>query len=352
MTVSVVVLGYGPEPYLRDCLAAILSDSSEDIEVVVVDNGIGAAALTAVPADPRLRVVGAGTNLGFAGGCNLGADHAGGDVLVFVNSDVIVAAGAVCRLAAALEDASVGIACADVHLADRPALRNSAGNPVHYVGLVWSGGFGESVAEEPRCRADVAAASGAFFAMHRDRWRGLGGFAPEYFAYHEDADLSLRSWLRGWRVVVEPAAVGMHHYEFARNPRKRYLLDRNRWVTVVSDFPAAVLFAALPMILAFEVAVLGVAAWQGWLWQKVRAWCWLVAHARWLLRRRQAVQRSRSLPVREFAGLLAVRLEPAMIESPRPLPAVNRILVAYWNVVCRLAGWPSGPGTGACHVDG
>ena len=87
--VSAVVLAYGPEPLLDDCVHALLSSAGPQLEVVVVDNGCTTDAVERVVGDPRVRVVRPSTNTGFAGGANLGAAEATGGVLVFVNSDAV-----------------------------------------------------------------------------------------------------------------------------------------------------------------------------------------------------------------------------------------------------------------------
>src|SRR5207342_3588613 len=91
---------------------------------------------------------------------------------------------------------------------------------------------------EPR---EVGFASGACLAIPAASWRASGGFAPGYFLYHEDVELSLRLRLGGRRIGIEPRAVVDHDYEFGRTGEKLRLLERNRWLTVLRTYPAAVL---------------------------------------------------------------------------------------------------------------
>jgi GT2 family glycosyltransferase len=340
--VSVIVLAYGEEPYLRASIEAILSSVDDvgervDLELILVDNG-AAAAVAGVDPDPRMIIVSSPKNLGFAGGCNAGVGYAHGRDLVFVNSDAIVASDAIYLLTLALADPSLGIVTAAVRLADKPDLMNTVGNPVHYLGVVWAGGFGEPQ-EQHAVRADVASASGAFFAVRRDRWDELGGFDDQYFAYHEDTDLSLRMWQHGYRVQYEPSAVAHHHYEFSRNPTKQYLLERNRWITVLTVFPGPVLAGILPAMLALEVPLCAMALGQGWLPDKLRSYRWLIAHRHYLRQRRGWVQDANRMSPEEFCRLLSSRIEPSMIESPRGFGVLNGFLQLYWSLFHRLAGF-------------
>src|SRR5439155_9829140 len=103
--------------------------------LIVVDKG-GSDRAVVKPFGARL--IEPGRNLGYAGGCNLGASESTGDVLVFLNPDTVVDPGALGWLAETLDDPSIGIAMARLRLLDRPELLNSGGNVVHLTGLAWA----------------------------------------------------------------------------------------------------------------------------------------------------------------------------------------------------------------------
>jgi GT2 family glycosyltransferase len=338
--VSVIVLAWGAEPYLGACVESVLRTISAEDELIVVDNG-ARAAVAALPADDRLRIVRPGANLGFAGGCNAGAAAARGRTLVLLNSDAEVRPGAIDRLAEAVSDPRVALASGSVRLADRPELINTVGNPIQYLGVAWAGGYGEPADQHLDAR-DISVATGAFLAVRRQVWDELGGFPAEYFAYHEDTELSLRAWQRGYRVRYEPGAVAVHHYEFSRNPRKEFLLQRNRWFTVLTVYPSRLLVLVLPMMIAFDLALAALSLRRGTLREWVRATGSLARHANLIRRRRAAVQAASLLDPAAFAALLVARIEPAMIERPPGTGLLNVVLAGYWRVVQKLLGPASG----------
>ena len=120
-----MVLAYGTEPLLGDCVSAVLASQRVDVTVYVVDNG-AAPAVQQLPPDPRLTVLSPGMNTGFAQGCNLGAAGGDADIIVFVNSDAIVAPGAVDALVGALDDEAVGLVTGCVLLPGRRTVRRRA----------------------------------------------------------------------------------------------------------------------------------------------------------------------------------------------------------------------------------
>jgi GT2 family glycosyltransferase len=330
---SAVVVAYRAGEALGRLLDSL--DGQEGLhEVVVVDNGGGGPEIEQARGRDRVRVVDPGGNVGFATGCNVGANAAEGDVLVFLNPDTVAAPGAVAQLAHTLEDPAIGIVMARLRLLDRPELLNSSGLELHVSGLSWAGGYGEPV-ETVGAVQDVAAASGTAMAIRRVTFRELGGFTDELFMYQEDLLLGWKARLAGLRVVIDPAADVYHDYEYGRNVAKHYLLERNRLVFLLSTYSPRLLALLSPVLLSTELAMVAHAAREGWLREKLRGWGWVVANGRWLARQRRATQRLRRLPDRELAGLLTATLSPAMIDLPGAARAANRAVEAYWRLARR-----------------
>lgn len=333
--VSAVVLAYGAEPWLERCVGAILASEGVSAEVVLVDNGCTDGAVDRLDGMAGVTVVRPGRNLGFAGGCNVGAASARGDVLALVNADAIVEPGALARLREVASRPGVGIATGSIRLADDPDRLNSAGNPLHFLGVVWAGALGDPAVAHA-FEKEVATASGAGLALRRAVWGGLGGFAPEYFSYLEDAELSWRVWQRGLRVVYVPQAVVVHRYEFSRNPHKLYLLARNRLLLLWTAYEWRTLVLLGPALALFELALLALAARQGWWRGHLAAWGWNMRHLGWVRRRRRLLQGERRVPDRALAPLLADRLDPRAFPLPSGTRVLDAALAAYWRGVRRL----------------
>jgi GT2 family glycosyltransferase len=332
-TVTAVVVAFGAEPWLERAVDAVLASSGVDVDVVVVDNGCTDGAVDRLAA--RVTVVRPGGNLGFAAGCNAGAAVATGEWLALVNPDLLVEASCLERLVTGAIDHHATITTASFRLADRPHLLNSAGNAVHWTGMSWSGSFGEPASAHDQARP-ACAASGACLAMARADWDRLGGFDADFFAYYEDADLSLRVWQAGGRVVYIPDAVADHRYEFGRRPDKYFLLERNRLLMVLSCWAPRTVLVALPVHVALEGGLLLLAARQGWWRQKLDAYRWLITHRREVRARRRAVQAQRTVGERDLTPLFCAALTPANLELPRWWPHADRLLRAYWAVARRL----------------
>jgi len=286
-------------------------------------------------ASAGVRVLEPGRNRGYAGGSSYGARHATRETLLFLNPDTTVAPGAVSELVRTLDDESVAIAMGRLRRMDRPELLNSAGCVIHIVGLAWSDGYDEP-ADSIRSPREITYANGSVLAIRTALFRALGGFTPELFLYHEDLELGWRARMRGYRVVLEPAADVFHEYDYARNVRKNYFMERNRLIFVGSAYSLRLLVLLAPVLVAAEAGLVLVAWREGWLRDKLAGWAWCGRHAGWLLRHRRGLQRERTVSDRELARHLTPVINPGMVPVPAAVARANGLVAAYWSMVLRL----------------
>ena len=133
--VHVVVVDYDGGALTIDCLRSVLASDwpADRLRIVLVDNASRAPVTDQVAAElPSVRVVTSPTNLGFAGGANLGLRERGdADMVALVNNDATVTADWLDPLAATLSaDHRVGAACPKIVLAD-PAVECSVSATTH-----------------------------------------------------------------------------------------------------------------------------------------------------------------------------------------------------------------------------
>jgi GT2 family glycosyltransferase len=332
-TLSVLIVTWNSREELVRTLPALLPELVEGDELIVVDNDSTDGTSEAVVATaPAARIVRSGCNAGFAAACNQGARAAGGELLVILNPDAAPLPGwgeAIRR--PWLEER--GWAAWQALVADEGATRiNSAGNPVHFTGIVWAGRHGRPIDETPAA-GEVSALSGACLAIPHDVWEGVGGFPEDFFLYHEDVDLSLRLRLAGGRLGIEPSAVVDHEYEFGAREHKWRWLERNRWAVLVRVYPASLLLLLAPALLATELALLPASIAAGWGRQKLAA---IGEAVRWLprlLRERRQVQATRTVSAAEFAAWLSADLDSPFIPALAHSTPVRFALRAYWRIV-------------------
>ncbi|MET8993640.1 glycosyltransferase [Amycolatopsis sp. NPDC004169] len=211
--VSVVIPVYGNWPFTRGCLDSIQRHlPSTPFEVIVVDDASRDDSADRVAGCAGVRLVRAPKNLGFVGACNLGAEHARGEHIMFLNNDTEVRPGWLDELVAVVESRpDVGLVGSKLVYPD--------GRLQECGGIIWADGTGWNYgrlqsAETPWFQSvrDVDYCSGAALLVRRDLFERIGGFDKRFApAYYEDTDLAFAVRAAGFRTVVQPASVVVHH---------------------------------------------------------------------------------------------------------------------------------------------
>lgn len=94
---SIIVPVYNNPGDLRECLGAVVADSGSETELLVVDDA-STDETPAVAAEFADRVIRLSKNSGPAAARNYGVSSARGDVIFFVDADVVIARGTVERI--------------------------------------------------------------------------------------------------------------------------------------------------------------------------------------------------------------------------------------------------------------
>ena len=317
-----------------DAIAAQLRGGDE---LIVVDSGSTDGTPEAVrESAPSATLIEAGENLGFAVGSNRGAAISSGELLLFLNPDAVVAAGFRESIERPLTEGRGWAAWQGMVTAEGGRTINSRGGEVHFTGIAWAGGAGEAMTDPPAAGVEPGFVSGACLAIPARAFEELGGFAEEFFLYHEDVDLSLRVRLAGGRLGVEPAARVDHDYEFDKGPGKWRRLERNRWATLARTYPAGLLGLLLPALLATEVALVPISIAGGWPTQKLASWWDVIRWLPRLRRERRAIQATCRVSPSAFAGGLTADLDSAYLGAAGRSPALRALLRGYWSAVLAL----------------
>jgi hypothetical protein len=224
MRLSIVIVTYNSRPDIDRCLESLRQyGGSTTHQIVVVDNHSADGTVAAIRDRwPSVPVIDVGANVGFARANNIGIRQTTGDLVLLLNPDTEVRAGAIDRLVAALDarpDAAVV----------GPRLRDASGRPELSFGsmigplaelrqkLLVRGNdrgwpvIGAHVRRLTGVPREVDWVSGACLLVRRADAEAAGLFDERYFMYAEDVDLCAAIRGRGRKVLFVPDAEVVHY---------------------------------------------------------------------------------------------------------------------------------------------
>ena len=213
MPISIIIVNWNAGAQLRTCIDSIAQYGADLVkQTIVVDNGSVDGSDASVEDLPNVTLIRAGANLGFGKACNLGAQHAKSDYLLFLNPDAALYAETLPKaLAYMQEPANAKVGICGVQLLDETGhvSRSCARFPsvasfaAHAVGLSrFIPSLGHFMAEWDHAQTrQVDHVIGAFYLIRRVVFESLNGFDEHFFVYLEDLDLSCRASQAGWDTI-------------------------------------------------------------------------------------------------------------------------------------------------------
>lgn len=262
LLVTIIVLTHNGSDMTLDCLTGIKNFTPLPIEVILVDNGSNLKERKVLKrglrqfSDFPVKFIQNTQNLGYSVANNHAARIARGEILVFLNNDIVVTADWLKLLVRFLEQHPNAAAC-------QPKLHSF----VHKEYFDYAGGAGGflDVLGYPFTRGrifdhiekdygqydtikEISWATGACFAIKKKAFFEIGGFNEYFFAYAEEVDLCIRLREKNYKVYCVPTSLVYHYggYTSGKNlSHKIYLIHRNHMYLILRHYS---LWPYLPLI--------------------------------------------------------------------------------------------------------
>ena len=244
--VSIITVNFN-HSYVTDELLNSIRDKNSytNIEIIVVDNG---SKEDPVPQwkikYPEAIFIRSATNLGFAGGNNLGLSVATGDYLFFVNNDTEFTEGLVDILVNTLDShPSIGVISPKLLYHDQPTMLQYAGyTPMNYLTARNSciGQFETDQGQYDQLVGPTGFAHGAAMMVTKTAIEKAGPMAENFFLYYEELDWADRIRHNGFEVWVNMKATIFHKESVSvgkKSALKEYYMNRNRILFIRRNAP-------------------------------------------------------------------------------------------------------------------
>jgi len=203
--VSIIIINYNGKSYLEKCLESIKKIKYDNLEIIVVDNNSTDGTMEFLAQNyPSIITLKLDKNYGFAKPNNVAAKIAKGDFLLFLNNDTEVTPNFLTELVQVLVgNDQIGI-CQSLLLKPNGEI-DSSGDFIDTIGVVYN-------SKEPIDKIrEISSARGASMIIRKELFLDLGGFDEQFFVSFEDVDLGWRTWIKGYKVAINPKSVVYHH---------------------------------------------------------------------------------------------------------------------------------------------
>ena len=246
-TVSIIIPHFKNQDILHNCLDSIFaSDCTESIEVIIVDNGNNEYIKSTKNSFPEIIILNPNKNIGYAGGCNFGAEKARGEFLFFLNDDTTINKKCISKLINKIQvDKKIGSAQPKILNEKHKNYFDYAGGTGGFIDIFcypFTRGriFNTIETDEKQYDNDKKLfwASGCAFITIKKIFLKIGGFDETLFAHMEEIDYHWKLHLMGYNTMSCTESVVYHKGAMTlptESPMKTYLNHRNNLLLFITN---------------------------------------------------------------------------------------------------------------------
>lgn len=235
--VSIITVNYNYSHVTDEFLDAFYKTNDyADFEMIVVDN---ASVVNPLPGwqikYPQVQFYRSDTNLGFAGGNNLGISKANGDLFFFVNNDTEFTPGLINALVKDFETfPNTGMISPKIRYFQQPDTLQYAGyTEMNYFTArnYCIGQFENDNGQYDTLTGITGFAHGAAMMISKAAIEKVGLMHENYFLYYEEMDWGARIKNAGFQIRINMQALIYHKESVTvgqKSAMKEYFMNRNR----------------------------------------------------------------------------------------------------------------------------
>ena len=340
--------------YLAACYDSLLRQTEQNFKVYIVDNDSSSETFEYLKSNyPNCEIL-TRTDGNYAAANNLGIKVAladGCEQIVVANMDVEFDAQWLEELIKALSsDAEIGIAQSLMYLEAKTEAEkiepkiNSIGNIINFQGFAFTNGYGQNKKDvskflESSTYPEIKGyASGCSLMIKAEVLRKIKGYNEEFYMYHDDLELSLKTKLAGYKIVLAPKSTLFHKYEFKRSVKMIYYMERNRHLFVLSFYPRYLIILIFPTMLIMDFGMIFYSMLGGWFKEGLKVYRYFFRFSTYQ-KIRQTRRELKEIRVVSFASIakdFSGQVDFQEINNPVLKYLVNPAFNLYWRLIKNL----------------
>ena len=309
-SVSIVIPHWNNVDVLSECLESISNTDFENFETIVVDNASTDNSVASVRSNyPNVKLIENDKNYGYAGGCNIGAEAASGDFLIFLNNDTVQEKDWISNLIKTInsDDKIAAVQPKILNYYDRNVFDYAGGSGGHMDiycfpfarGRIFS--FQENDEGQYNNKEKCFWSSGTCFMVRRELFQKAGGFDESFFAHMEEIDMCWRLYAMGFEVWVEPDSVVYHKNALTLpmySHKKYYLNHRNSLLMLLGNYSIKNIFLiGIPRLILEKIACFYSILMLDWrhFTAILRSLFWIIFHPNVIMKKRKSFSKIRTI---------------------------------------------------------
>lgn len=243
---SIIIVTWNALEHLQRFLPSVIKTDHSSFEIIIADNAsVDGSAEWVEENYPKCRIIKMEKNFGYCGGNNRAANHAKGEILIFLNNDAETDIAWLSAMDESFLDPDVGIVQPKIRSAEQPdyfEYAGAAGGYIDKMGYPFCMGRifdhvekDEGQYDEP---VEIFWASGAAIAIRKDLFNSLNGFDEDFEFHMEEIDLCWRAHKCGFKVMNQPKSIVYHLGGGSLpmgNPRKVFYNYRNNLIMMTKN---------------------------------------------------------------------------------------------------------------------
>jgi GT2 family glycosyltransferase len=232
--VSVIYVFYSGLEDLIESIRSFKETTNSPHEIIVVNNSKIDIKQKLKAAGKEIKYIKTTKNLGYGGGNNLGAKHAKGKYLFFLNPDTLIKPNAVKNLVKFLESNKKAAVAAPNLLTKKGTLFDKMGTgeltpktalfALTFIDRIWPGNPISKkyyLMDKPKNKLrEVGSVPGSAFMITKKVFDQINGFDENFFLYFEENDLGQRIKKTGYKIFITPKAEVVHKWTSSKSSKK------------------------------------------------------------------------------------------------------------------------------------
>jgi len=248
MEVSIIIVNYNTKTLTANCIESINSKILDiKYEIIIVDNSSADGSAEYLANFRNVKIIKAGSNLGFGKANNLGVKHAKYDYVWFLNSDTIILNNVLKHFIDFYKNFNFNIGVVGSLLLDtNDNVGPSFGYFVHPLKEImnifiekfidvnrFSNKHNNNISNSEYFKVDWI--SGASMFMRRELFKEIGEFDPKFFMYSEEVDLQKRINKFGYENFIIKGPSVIHLEGGSSKNKNEKTFNSKKYITITTS---------------------------------------------------------------------------------------------------------------------